>query len=177
MNLNWEGYMRSIQSQVGMWEPSQHLLEDRGKPIKPMSRVVYGRALRMRTDYNPAVQQNKKNSVLFSTVPSDRDITHFFSATLCGESGSSVSSVCLRAGRPGDRGSIPSRGEWIISLASVSRPSLRPTQTPVQWVPGVLSPELKRGRGVTPTTHPHLMPRSRMSRSYTSFPPKRLRGV
>jgi len=25
---------------------------------------------------------------------------------------------------------------------------------------GVLSPEVKRGRGVTLTTHPHLMPRS-----------------
>jgi hypothetical protein len=41
-----------------------------------------------------------------------------------------------------------------------------PTQPPVQWVPG-----LKRGRGVTLTTHPHLLPRSRMSRSYTSSLP------
>jgi hypothetical protein len=39
---------------------------------------------------------------------------------------------------------------------------------------GVLSPGLKLGRGVTLTTHPHLMPRSRMSRSYTSSPAKRL---
>jgi hypothetical protein len=30
---------------------------------------------------------------------------------------------------------------------------------------------VKRGRGVTLTTHPHLVPRSRMSRSYTSSPP------
>jgi hypothetical protein len=29
-----------------------------------------------------------------------------------------------------------------------------PTQSPVQWVPGVLSPGLKRGRGLTLTTHP-----------------------
>jgi hypothetical protein len=35
----------------------------------------------------------------------------------------------------------------------------------------------KRGRGVTLTTHPHLVPRSRMSRSYTSSPPKRHHGV
>jgi hypothetical protein len=27
-------------------------------------------------------------------------------------------------------------------------------------VPGVLSPGVKRGRGVTLTTHPHLLPRS-----------------
>jgi hypothetical protein len=32
-------------------------------------------------------------------------------------------------------------------------------------------PWAKRGRGVTLTTHPHLMPRSRMSRSYISSPP------
>jgi hypothetical protein len=43
---------------------------------------------------------------------------------------------------------------------------------------GVLSPGLKRGRDVTLTTHPpHLVPRSRMSRSYTSCPPKLRRGV
>jgi hypothetical protein len=35
----------------------------------------------------------------------------------------------------------------------------------------------KRGRGVTLTTHPHLVPKSRMGRSYTSSPPKRLHGV
>jgi hypothetical protein len=34
----------------------------------------------------------------------------------------------------------------------------------------------KRGRGVTLTTHPYLVPRS-MSRSYTSSPPKRHHGV
>jgi hypothetical protein len=58
-----------------------------------------------------------------------------------------------------------------------NRNSLEPTQPPVQWVPGVLSPGVKRGRGVTLTTHPHLVPRPWMSRSYTSSPPKRLRGV
>jgi hypothetical protein len=69
--------------------------------------------------------------------------------------GSSVSIVSwLRTGRPGDRGSIPGRGERIFPVASVSRPALGPTQPPVQWVPGVLSPGLKRGRGVTLTTHP-----------------------
>jgi hypothetical protein len=39
------------------------------------------------------------------------------------------------------------------------------------------SPGVKRGRDVTLTTHPDLVPRSEMSRSYTSSPPKRLRGV
>jgi hypothetical protein len=36
----------------------------------------------------------------------------------------------------------------------VSRPALGPTQSPVQWVPEVLSPGVKGGRGVTLTTHP-----------------------
>jgi hypothetical protein len=49
-------------------------------------------------------------------------------------------SVWLRAGRPDDRGSIPGRGKGIFPLSSVSRPALGPTQRPVQWVPGVLSP-------------------------------------
>jgi hypothetical protein len=43
--------------------------------------------------------------------------------------------------------------------------------------PGGPFPGVKRGWGVTLTTHPHLVRRSRMSRSYTSFPPKRLSGV
>jgi hypothetical protein len=59
----------------------------------------------------------------------------------------------------------------IFPLASVQTGS-GPPQPPVQWVPGVLSPGLKRGLGVTLTTHPHIVPRLRMSRSYTSFPPQ-----
>jgi hypothetical protein len=50
--------------------------------------------------------------------------------------------------------SIPGRGESILPLASVSRPALWPTQPPVHWVLGVLSRGLKRGQGVTLTTHP-----------------------
>jgi hypothetical protein len=36
---------------------------------------------------------------------------------------------------------------------------------------GILFPKVKRGRGVTLTTHPHPVPRSWMSMSYTSSPP------
>jgi hypothetical protein len=42
---------------------------------------------------------------------------------------------------------------------------------------GVLSEGLKRGRGATLTTRLRLLPRSWMSKSYISSPPKRLRGV
>jgi hypothetical protein len=44
----------------------------------------------------------------------------------------------------------PRQGQRVFPVASVSRPALGPPpQPPVQWVPGV-----KRGRGVTLTTHP-----------------------
>jgi hypothetical protein len=65
----------------------------------------------------------------------------------------------------------PVEAKGFFLLSCVSRPALGSTQPPVQWVPGVLSPGLKRGRGVTLTTQPHLVPRSRMSRSYTPLPP------
>jgi hypothetical protein len=58
-------------------------------------------------------------------------------------------------------------------LASVSRPALGPTCTMGTGGPFT---GVKRGRGVTLTTNLHLVPRSRMSRSYTSSPPKRLHG-
>jgi hypothetical protein len=39
-------------------------------------------------------------------------------------------------------------------LTSGSGPALGSTQAPVQLVPGVISPGVKRGRSVTLTTHP-----------------------
>jgi hypothetical protein len=76
--------------------------------------------------------------------------------------------VWLRTGRPGFD---PRQRQRIFPLASVSRPALGPTQPPVQWVPGVLSPVVKRGRDVMLTTHPHLVPRLKMSRSYPPLTP------
>jgi hypothetical protein len=38
-------------------------------------------------------------------------------------------------------------------------------------------PGIKHGQGLTLTTHPLLVPRSQMSRSYISSPPKHLHGV
>jgi hypothetical protein len=65
----------------------------------------------------------------------------------------------------------PAEAKGCFPLASVSRLALGPTQPPVQWVPGVLSPGLKCSQGVTLTTHPHLVPRLRVSRSYSSSLP------
>jgi hypothetical protein len=74
----------------------------------------------------------------------------------------------IRTGRPGFD---PRQTLMIFPLTSASRPALRTTQPPVQWVPGALSPGVKRGRGVILTTHPLLVPRIRKSRSYTSCHP------
>jgi hypothetical protein len=79
-------------------------------------------------------------------------------------------SVWLRDKRPGDLSSIPDRGERIFPLASVSRPALGPIQPPVQWVPGGPFPGAKAQPGRDADHSPHLVPRSRMSRSYTSSP-------
>jgi hypothetical protein len=58
----------------------------------------------------------------------------------------------------------------IFSLACVSRAAPRPIQCLTQWVPGGgVIPWGKAQPGVTLTTHPHLVPRSR-SRSYNYSP-------
>jgi hypothetical protein len=60
----------------------------------------------------------------------------------------------------------PRQRKRTFSLAFVSRPPPGLTQPFIQWVHGV-----KRGRGVTLTIHPHLAPKSIVSRSYTSSLP------
>jgi hypothetical protein len=79
--------------------------------------------------------------------------------------------LSLRPGfdpRQRQRGFLPVSG---------SRPALGPTQPPVQCVPGVVSPGVKRGRGVMLTTNPYLVPRLSMSRSYTSSHPMCPQGM
>ena len=63
-------------------------------------------------------------------------------------------SVGTAAGYGLDGPRIDSR--WGREFPHLSRPALRPTQPPVQWVPG-LSRVLKSGRGVT-LTLPLLVP-------------------
>jgi hypothetical protein len=75
-------------------------------------------------------------------------------------------SVSIGTGRPGFD---PRKRQWIFLLASASRPAWgQPASCPMGT--GVYSSGVKRGRGVMLTTHPHLVPRLRMSRSYTSSP-------
>jgi hypothetical protein len=123
------------------------------------------------------------NNVIVVSQKYDRGLNYAFAKfrltflrrhNTAGEPGSSVSRVWLGAGRS----TFDLRqGQRIFPLTSVSRPTLGPTQPPVRWVLGVFSPGLKRGRGVMLTTHHHLVPSSRMSRSYTSSPSKRLLNI
>jgi hypothetical protein len=75
-------------------------------------------------------------------------------------------SVWLRAGRPGDQGLIPDRGEKIFPLACVQTGSGDHPASCTMGTGGPF-PGLKRSRGVTLTAHPHIMPRSRMSSSFS----------
>jgi hypothetical protein len=53
------------------------------------------------------------------------------------------SSNWLRAGRPRGQSSSPGRVKNFL-FSAASRPALEPTQPPIQLVPGVLSPGVKR---------------------------------
>jgi hypothetical protein len=66
----------------------------------------------------------------------------YISLKIWGSPGSIVSDYGLD-----NRSSIPRQRQRIFLLASASRPALGTTQPPVQWVPGVLSPGVKRGLG------------------------------
>jgi hypothetical protein len=88
----------------------------------------------------------------------------------CGISKGAVTcSVWLRTRYDG----LDSRqGQRIVPLTSASWPALGPTQPPVHRITEVRSPGVKHGIGVTLTTHPFLVLRSKTSRSYASSPPR-----
>jgi hypothetical protein len=85
------------------------------------------------------------------------------------------SSVCIALGY-----GLDDRGSGVRSPAGLGiflfTTASRPTQPPIQWVPGPLSLGLS-GRCVKLTTHIHLLPRSKNEWRYSSNPPKRLHGV
>ena len=84
------------------------------------------------------------------------------------ERGSPVS-IATRYGLDGPR--IESRWGGGRDFPHPSRPALGPTQPPIQWVLAVKRP----GRGVDHP--PHLVPRLKEQKSYTSAPLLGLRGL
>jgi hypothetical protein len=75
----------------------------------------------------------------------------------------------LLAGRPRGRSSSPG-GSKNFNFSMWSRPALRPTQPPIQWVPGVLPPGAKRPRREADHSPPTSVEVKKMW-VYTSTPP------
>jgi hypothetical protein len=74
-----------------------------------------------------------------------------------------------RAGRPRCRSSSPGRvKDFHFSISS--RPPLRPTQPPIEWVPGALSPGVKRS-GREADHWPPTSAEVKKTWVYTSTPP------
>jgi hypothetical protein len=70
-----------------------------------------------------------------------------------------------------DRGFKSGLELGIFLLTTASRPTLEPTQPPIQWVPGALFLG-SSGRSVNVTTHLHLVPRSKREWNHTSTTPR-----
>jgi hypothetical protein len=95
---------------------------------------------------------------------------------LCTSQSSSVNIVTrLRTGR---LEFFPRQGQWrdAVSSPPLSRLALEPTQRPIEWIPGALSPEAKRpeyGVDHSPPSNAEV----KKAWSYTSTPQIRLHGV
>jgi hypothetical protein len=81
----------------------------------------------------------------------------------------------LQAGRPRGRNSSPDRVKNFLFSKS-SRPTLGPTQPPIQWVPGALSPGMKQPGREADHSPPTSADVKKMW-NYTSSPPILLHGV
>jgi hypothetical protein len=160
-------HLKRVLSHVGLWTDEWVGKEDRGKQYADFWRVVL---FLSDTSLMIKLQKWRSQCILYRTKLDLK--ANYFVLFWAGWFGQC--SVLLQTGRPGFD---PRQTPGIFPLTYASRPALGPTQPPVQWVPGALSAGVKRGRGVTLTTHPLLVRRLRNSRSYTSSHPKRLHGV
>jgi hypothetical protein len=80
-------------------------------------------------------------------------------------------SVCAIGYGVDDRGSFPGEGsDGFFLSATASRPTLGPTQLPIQWVPGAVSSEVKRPRREADHSPHHLEPKIRMHGTIPPLP-------
>jgi hypothetical protein len=118
-------------------------------------------------DWIEHTQHGKGSSIKGSGTVSILNILSLDKSLGCQYIGHSLSIVSDY--RLDDRGLIPYRGRGFFFLP------LRPDRL---WgPPSLLCNGYQGGRGVMLTTHPHLVLRLRMSRSYTSSHPMRLHGM
>jgi hypothetical protein len=97
---------------------------------------------------------------------------HQFSLLIHIWQGSRGSSVSIVSGYGlDDRGLIPGRGKGFFSVTSESKPAIGAQPVSCSMFTGVLSPGLNRDRGVTVTTHPHLVPKSWINRNLQHLSP------
>jgi hypothetical protein len=119
---------------------------------------------------------NHTNSVLGNIVFCK--LLKYFSLHLSQGAGVAQSVWCLATDWTTGRSRFDFRqGQRIIPLASCVQTGSGTHPASCTMGTGGPFPGVKRGRGVTLTTHPHLVSRSRMSRSYTSSSSKRLHSV
>jgi hypothetical protein len=76
--------------------------------------------------------------------------------------------ITLRAGRPGFDSWLAMMGIFLFSTAS--RPALGVTQPPIEWIPGILPPAVKRP-GLEADNSPPSSVEIKNTWSYTSTPP------
>jgi hypothetical protein len=86
-----------------------------------------------------------------------------------------LSGIALGCGLD-DRGFDSRQGLVIFLFTTVFRLVLRPTQPPIQWVPGALTLGVKRP-GCEADNSPPSSAEFKNAWSYTSSPPVRLHGV
>jgi hypothetical protein len=100
-----------------------------------------------------------------------------YSPRQSGSRGSSVSIVSSYGRRPGYRRSTPGRGKIIFSSSLCVQTGSGAHPASCTMGTGGPFPEVKARPGRDEDHSPHLVPRSRMSTSYTSSPPCASTGV
>jgi hypothetical protein len=143
-----------------------------GPTQPPMQWVPWARSLAVKrpgreSDYSSPTSAEVKKMWIYTSTPPHAFMTQYLATHR--HNCTFTLPYPLDAGRPRGRSSSPGRVKNVLFSKS-SRPAVRSTKPPIQWVPGLLSPEVKRpGREVN-----HSPPTSAEVKkmwTYTSTPP------